>query len=78
MINEYKPDPDRTELLSEIVNLKKFHLDEMFHNITIVLQIFVTIPVAAASGERSFSKLKFIENDYRTSDSKTTEQSFSS
>ena len=47
--------------------LHEYHLEEMFHNIGIVLQIFLTIPVSVATGERSFSKLRFIENDYRTS-----------
>ena len=37
-----------------------------FHNLTTVLQTFLVIPVSVASGERSFSKLRFIENDYRT------------
>ena len=37
-----------------------------FHNLTTVLQTFLVIPVSDASGERSFSKLRFIENDYRT------------
>lgn len=41
------------------------HLEEIYPNITIALQIFLTLPVSVASGERSFSKLKLIKNYLR-------------
>lgn len=41
------------------------HLEEIYPNITIALQIFLTLPVSVASAERSFSKLKLIKNYLR-------------
>ena len=41
------------------------HLEEIYPNITIALQIFLTISVSVASAERSFSKLKLIKNYLR-------------
>lgn len=42
------------------------HLEEGYPNITTALQIFLTLPVCVASGERSFSKLKLIKNYLRS------------
>ncbi|XP_050524356.1 zinc finger MYM-type protein 1-like [Daktulosphaira vitifoliae] len=38
-----------------------------FPNISIALRILLTLPITTASAERSFSKLKIIKNDLRTS-----------
>ena len=40
---------------------------EIFSNLAVALRILLTLPVTVASGERSFSKLKFIKNYLRTS-----------
>ncbi|XP_065643011.1 uncharacterized protein LOC136074605 [Hydra vulgaris] len=51
----------------EVLNyIYKNALNEIFPNITIVLRIFLTLPVSVASGERSFSKLKLIKNYLRS------------
>lgn len=42
------------------------NLDDIFPNIWINVQIWLTIPVTVASGERSFSKLKLIKNYLRS------------
>nr|CAH7749919.1 unnamed protein product [Callosobruchus chinensis] len=42
----------------------------MFPNLTIALRIMLSLPVTIASGERSFSSLKFIKNYLRTSTSR--------
>lgn len=42
-------------------------ITDVFPNVYIVLRIFLSIPISNCSGERSFSKLSFIENKYRTS-----------
>jgi len=46
--------------------LTKDNLAEMFPNIEIALRIFLTLMVTNCSGERSFSKLKFIKNELRS------------
>lgn len=38
-----------------------------FPNLTIIVRIFLTLPVTVATGERSFSKLKIIKNYLRSS-----------
>nr|CAH7753372.1 unnamed protein product [Callosobruchus chinensis] len=38
----------------------------MFPNLTKALRIMFSLPVTVASGERSFSSLKFIKNYLRT------------
>lgn len=40
---------------------------ESFPNVEIVLRIYLTLMISNCSGKRSFSKLKRIENPYRTS-----------
>ena len=45
----------------------KNRMCEIFSNLTVALRILLTLPVTVASGERSFSKLKLIENYLRTS-----------
>ena len=44
----------------------EFKLAEIFPNFCIALRIFCTLPVTVASAERSFSKLKLIENFLRS------------
>ena len=45
----------------------KNRMCEIFSNLTVALRILLTLLVTVASGERSFSKLKLIENYLRTS-----------
>ena len=66
-IHEDNLGPSILSPLDLLNRLHELQLASTFHNVTIVLQIFLVIPVTVASGERSFSKLKYIENDYRTS-----------
>jgi hypothetical protein len=44
----------------------KNKLIEIFPNVYVALRILLTIPVTAASAERSFSKLKIIKNYLRS------------
>lgn len=46
--------------------LHDFGLVEIFSEVTTALEIFLTIPVSVASGERSFSKLKLIKSVTRS------------
>jgi hypothetical protein len=46
--------------------LTKFSLFDVFPNLWIPLRILFTLPVSLASGERSFSRLKLIKNDLRS------------
>lgn len=41
-------------------------LDQQFVNVQTALRVFLTLPVTVASNERSFSKLKIIENHLRS------------
>ena len=54
---------DPLQLLNKICSLQ---LNEIFPELVIALKIFLTIPVSAASGERSFSKLSHIKNYNRS------------
>ena len=47
--------------------LKKNCLIETFPNVTIILRIYLTLPVANTEGERSFSALKRVKNYLRSS-----------
>lgn len=49
----------------KVTNIYEQHIEEIYPSITIALQIFLTLPVSVASGERSFSKLKLIKNYLR-------------
>jgi len=42
------------------------NLDSLFPNLVVALRVFLTMPVTVASAERSFSKLKLIKNDLRS------------
>ena len=46
--------------------LHDFGLVEIFSDVTTALEIFLTIPVSVAAGERSFSKLKLIKSVTRS------------
>lgn len=50
------------EMLTIICN---YEIQNVYLNIAIVLQIFLTLPVTTDSCERSFSKLKIIKNYQR-------------
>ena len=52
------------DLLNKITQLK---LSSLFPNICVALRIFLTLPVTVASGERSFSKLAYVNNKLRNS-----------
>lgn len=46
--------------------LKRDHLESTFPNIEISLRIFLSMMVSNCTGERSFSKLKLIKNEHRS------------
>ena len=53
---------------AEMYNLiKKNKLELLFPNVNIALRIYLSLMVTNCSGERSFSKLKRIKNEQRTS-----------
>ena len=53
---------------AEMYNLiKKNKLELLFLNVNIALRIYLSLMVTNCSGERSFSKLKRIKNEQRTS-----------
>ena len=57
------PNINALAVLEHIINN---NLTEIFPNFTIARRIFFTIPLTVASGERSFSDLKFIKNYLRS------------
>jgi hypothetical protein len=48
--------------LDALKYLAKFPLFDVFPNLWIALRNLLTLPVSVASGERSFSRLKLINN----------------
>jgi hypothetical protein len=50
----------------------------IFPNVEIAMRIFLSMMVTNASGERSFSKLKFIKNDLRNRMTQPRSNNFSS
>jgi hypothetical protein len=58
-----KEESDPQAILQYICKNK---LIEIFPNVYVALRILLTIPVTAASAERSFSKLKIIKNYLRS------------
>ncbi|CAG9831367.1 unnamed protein product [Diabrotica balteata] len=52
---------------SDILEFIYNSLISTFPNLTIMIRIFLTLPVTVARGERSFSKLKIIQNYLRSS-----------
>ncbi|KAL4120397.1 hypothetical protein QTP88_013097 [Uroleucon formosanum] len=61
------PDHIKSATVIELLQLiQDYNLKESYPNIEIVFRIFLTMPVTAATCERSFSKLKLIKN-YLTS-----------
>ena len=47
--------------------IKKNGLESAYPNVNIVLRIYLSLMVTNCSGERSFSKLKHVKNEQRTS-----------
>ena len=45
----------------------KYNLQELYPNMGIVLRVMLTTPVTVAGAERSFSRLKIIKNNLRSS-----------
>ncbi|KAF7652123.1 hypothetical protein LDENG_00101190, partial [Lucifuga dentata] len=41
-------------------------LQATFHNVFVTLRIFLTLPVTNCEGERSFSQMKRVKNELRT------------
>ncbi|KAF0721289.1 zinc finger MYM-type protein 1-like, partial [Aphis craccivora] len=61
------PDHIKSATVIELLQLiQDYNLKESYPNIEIVFRIFLTMPVTAATCERSFSKLKFIKNYLRS------------
>lgn len=56
-----------TNTITELYHiLKEEHIEDTFPNIEIAVRIFLSIMVTNCSGERSFSKLKRIKNELRS------------
>lgn len=53
--------------LNSLKYITEINLENTFPNLVISLRILLTLPISVASGERSFSKLKIIENYLRSS-----------
>ncbi|KAF0740989.1 zinc finger MYM-type protein 1-like [Aphis craccivora] len=61
------PDHIKSATVIELLQLiQDYNLRESYPNIEIVFRIFLTMPVTAATCERSFSKLKLIKNYLRS------------
>ncbi|XP_050063090.1 zinc finger MYM-type protein 1-like [Aphis gossypii] len=61
------PDYIKSATVIELLQLiQDYNLKESYPNIEIVFRIFLTMPVTAATCERSFSKLKLIKNFLRS------------
>ena len=52
--------------LALLNRITEYRLNSIFPNVCVALRIFLTIPATVASAERSFSKLKLINNYLRT------------
>lgn len=58
---------EKTDNILELYNfLKTNKIEDEFPNVEIALRIFLSMMVTNCSGERSFSKLKRIKNELRT------------
>ena len=60
-------DPLKSKECHFYLLLKKHDLEPTFPNVEIALRIYLSLMVTNCSGERSFSKLKRIKNEQRTS-----------
>ncbi|KAF7701752.1 hypothetical protein C0J45_23158, partial [Silurus meridionalis] len=52
--------------LEKLNFILKRNLESVFPNVVVALRVFLTLPVTVASAERSFSKLKLINNYLRS------------
>lgn len=73
LLKQQQPKPsesgDDNKISNELLMyqlLKTTNLDETFPNVEITLRIYLCMMVTACSGERSFSKLKRIKNELRS------------
>ncbi len=69
LLNKLKQNDNLFGKLSSLQLLNKIYekgLQSIFPQICVALRIFVSIPVSAASGERSFSKLAIVKNCRRS------------
>nr|CAH7746247.1 unnamed protein product [Callosobruchus chinensis] len=53
--------------LNTLKYITENNIEDAFPNLVIFLRILLTLPISVASGERSFSKLKTIENSLKSS-----------
>lgn len=58
---------DETDIQEMFSIIHKNILEATFPNIHVALRIFLSMMVSNSTGERSFSKLKIIQNDLRNS-----------
>jgi hypothetical protein len=68
---QFKAMPFKTEVnqpieLSMYLLIKENCLGTCYPNVEIILQIYLTLMVTNCTGERSFSKLKRVKNELRT------------
>ena len=69
LLNNLKQNDNLFAKLSSLQLLNKIYekrLQSIFPQIYVALRIFVSIPVSAASGERSFSQLAIVKNCRRS------------
>jgi len=64
---ELLKDPTTATPMELLQLIHTYSLQEIYPNVEIALRIFLTPPVTVASCERSFSKLKLINNYLRSS-----------
>ncbi|KAF7655414.1 hypothetical protein LDENG_00056290 [Lucifuga dentata] len=58
--------PNFTDPCQLLQILLKNGLQATFHNVFVALRIFLTLPVTNCEGERSFSRMKRVKNELRT------------
>ncbi|XP_047104957.1 uncharacterized protein LOC124752643 [Schistocerca piceifrons] len=60
-------DVEKATPLDILKKIQELSLEDIYPNIQIALRIYLTLPVTVASCERSFSKIKLIYNNFRSS-----------